>query len=57
MTYYMFLADRHGTNTNARWHTMGLTIKTAQSVGFLTVLHLMWPLSAILFLLLSDWFA
>ena len=54
MTYYMFLADRHGTDTNARWHTMGLAIKTAQSVGFSMVLHLMWRLS---FSLLSDWFA
>ncbi|RXW23973.1 hypothetical protein EST38_g1865 [Candolleomyces aberdarensis] len=33
MTYYMFLADRHGTNTGARWGIMGITIKVAQSIG------------------------
>ena len=57
MTYYMFLADRHGTNSNARWHTMGLAIKTAQSVGFSMALHLMRRLTALLFSFLSDWFA
>ncbi|EAU90145.2 hypothetical protein CC1G_05683 [Coprinopsis cinerea okayama7 len=31
MTYYMFLADRHGSNTGARWGIMGITIKVAQS--------------------------
>lgn len=33
MTYYMFLADRHGSNTGARWGIMGITIKMAQSIG------------------------
>ncbi|TFK26171.1 hypothetical protein FA15DRAFT_637937 [Coprinopsis marcescibilis] len=33
MTYYMFLADRHGSNTGARWGIMGITIKVAQSIG------------------------
>ena len=33
MTYYMFLADRHGSNTGARWGVMGITIKVAQSVS------------------------
>ncbi|KAF8899636.1 fungal-specific transcription factor domain-containing protein [Gymnopilus junonius] len=33
MTYYLFLADRHGTSSGARWATMGLTVKVAQSIG------------------------
>ncbi|KAF5336101.1 hypothetical protein D9611_006219 [Ephemerocybe angulata] len=33
MTYYMFLSDRHGTNTGARWGIMGITIRVAQSIG------------------------
>ncbi|KAF6752978.1 fungal-specific transcription factor domain-containing protein [Ephemerocybe angulata] len=31
MTYYMFLSDRHGTNTGARWGIMGITIRVAQN--------------------------
>ena len=34
MTFYLFLADRHGTSAGARWATMGLAVKVAQSVSF-----------------------
>lgn len=33
MTFYMFLSDRHGARTNARWSIMGIAIKIAQAVG------------------------
>lgn len=33
MTYYLFLADRHGTGSGARWAIMGITVKVAQSIG------------------------
>lgn len=36
MTFYMFFADRHGTSTGVRWQTMGLVVKTAQSVSPIT---------------------
>jgi len=38
MTFYLFLGDRHGTNSNLRCHTLGLAVKTAQSVSFITLL-------------------
>ncbi|KAF9523061.1 fungal-specific transcription factor domain-containing protein [Crepidotus variabilis] len=33
MTFYLFLADRHGTTSGARWHTLGIAVKIAQSIG------------------------
>ncbi|KAF4610658.1 hypothetical protein D9613_006789 [Agrocybe pediades] len=33
MTFYLFLVDRHGTSSGARWATMGLAVKVAQSIG------------------------
>jgi hypothetical protein len=33
MTFYMFLSDRHGARTNARWSIMGVAIKIAQAVS------------------------
>jgi hypothetical protein len=33
MTFYLFFSDRHGTGSGARWHTMGLAVKVAQSIG------------------------
>ncbi|KAF9258728.1 hypothetical protein L218DRAFT_964266 [Marasmius fiardii PR-910] len=33
MTYYLFIADRHGTGSGARWAIMGLAVKLAQSIG------------------------
>ncbi|KNZ80133.1 hypothetical protein J132_07123 [Termitomyces sp. J132] len=33
MTFYMFLADRHGTSSGARWTIMGIAIKVGQSIG------------------------
>ncbi|KAJ7453960.1 hypothetical protein B0H11DRAFT_265925 [Mycena galericulata] len=32
MAYYLFLADRHGTGSGARWAIMGIAVKVAQSV-------------------------
>ncbi|KAJ7695118.1 fungal-specific transcription factor domain-containing protein [Mycena rosella] len=32
MAYYLFLADRHGTGSGARWALMGIAVKVAQSV-------------------------
>ncbi|KAF9048213.1 hypothetical protein BDZ89DRAFT_1057787 [Hymenopellis radicata] len=32
MTFYLFLADRHGTASGARWALMGMAVKVAQSV-------------------------
>jgi len=34
MTFYLFLADRHGTSSGGRWAIMGLAVKMAQSVRF-----------------------
>ncbi|KAF5355299.1 hypothetical protein D9758_005984 [Tetrapyrgos nigripes] len=33
MSYYLFLSDRHGTNSGARWAINGLAVKLAQSIG------------------------
>ncbi|KAK7061133.1 hypothetical protein VNI00_000869 [Paramarasmius palmivorus] len=33
MTYYLFIADRHGTGNGARWATMGLAVKLSQSTA------------------------
>ncbi|KAF9449957.1 hypothetical protein P691DRAFT_666328 [Macrolepiota fuliginosa MF-IS2] len=33
MTYYLFLADRHGTASGARWAIMGIAVKVGQSVN------------------------
>ncbi|KAF5362179.1 hypothetical protein D9756_002569 [Leucocoprinus leucothites] len=33
MTYYLFLADRHGTASGARWAIMGIAVKVGQSIG------------------------
>lgn len=33
MTYYLFLADRHGTASGARWAIMGIAVKLGQSVS------------------------
>ncbi|KAG6888565.1 hypothetical protein C0995_007354 [Termitomyces sp. Mi166 len=32
MTFYMFLADRHGTSSGARWAIMGIAVKVGQSL-------------------------
>jgi hypothetical protein len=34
MTFYLFLADRHGTGSGARWAIMGIAVKVGQSVGY-----------------------
>jgi hypothetical protein len=34
MAYYLFLADRHGTGSGARWAIMGIAVKVAQSVRY-----------------------
>ncbi|RDB15834.1 putative transcriptional regulatory protein C1F7.11c [Hypsizygus marmoreus] len=33
MTFYLFLADRHGTVSGARWAIMGIAVKVGQSIG------------------------
>ncbi|KAJ7257904.1 fungal-specific transcription factor domain-containing protein [Mycena haematopus] len=33
MAFYLFLADRHGTGSGARWAIMGIAVKVAQSIG------------------------
>ena len=33
MSYYLFLADRHGTGSGSRWIIMGFAVKLAQSVS------------------------
>ncbi|KAH9479629.1 putative transcriptional regulatory protein C1F7.11c [Psilocybe cubensis] len=33
MTHYLFIDERHGTSSGARWATMGLAVKVAQSIG------------------------
>ncbi|THU88687.1 hypothetical protein K435DRAFT_761640 [Dendrothele bispora CBS 962.96] len=33
MSYYLFLSDRHGNNSGARWAINGLAVKLAQSIG------------------------
>ncbi|TFY72315.1 hypothetical protein EVG20_g695 [Dentipellis fragilis] len=33
MTFYLFLADRHGCNGGSRWAIMGMAVKLAQSIG------------------------
>ncbi|KAH7890671.1 fungal-specific transcription factor domain-containing protein [Phlebopus sp. FC_14] len=33
MSFYLFLSDRHGSNSGTRWAIMGLAIKIAQSIG------------------------
>lgn len=51
MTFYLFLADRHGTSSGARWAIMGIAVKVGQSVGyfctssFIIFLIVMWPRS------------
>ncbi|KAJ8522709.1 hypothetical protein ONZ45_g713 [Pleurotus djamor] len=33
MTYYLFLSDRQGNSSGARWAIMGIAVKLAQSIG------------------------
>ncbi|KAI0065622.1 hypothetical protein BV25DRAFT_1906166 [Artomyces pyxidatus] len=33
MTYYLFLAERHGSSAGSRWAIMGMAIKLSQSIG------------------------
>ncbi|KAF8630741.1 hypothetical protein AX17_005336 [Amanita inopinata Kibby_2008] len=33
MAFYLFLSDRHGTRTGARWTIMGIAVKVGQSIG------------------------
>lgn len=33
MVFYLFLADRHGTSSGARWAIMGIAVKVGQSIG------------------------
>ncbi|KAF9221421.1 hypothetical protein BS17DRAFT_803536 [Gyrodon lividus] len=33
MTFYLFLSDRHGSNSGTRWAIIGMAIKVAQSIG------------------------
>ncbi|KIY69236.1 hypothetical protein CYLTODRAFT_452841 [Cylindrobasidium torrendii FP15055 ss-10] len=33
MTFYLFLADRHGTASGTRWAFMGLAVKMAETIG------------------------
>ncbi|KAF7309613.1 Fungal-trans domain-containing protein [Mycena indigotica] len=33
MAFYLFLSDRHGTGSGARWAIMGIAVKVAQSIG------------------------
>ncbi|TFK39369.1 fungal-specific transcription factor domain-containing protein [Crucibulum laeve] len=33
MSFYLFLADRHGTSSGARWTIMGIAVKVGQSIG------------------------
>ncbi|KIJ20777.1 hypothetical protein PAXINDRAFT_165615 [Paxillus involutus ATCC 200175] len=33
MTFYLFLSDRHGSNSGTRWAIIGIAIKVAQSIG------------------------
>jgi len=34
MAIYLFLSDRHGTNSGARWSINGVAVKLAQSVSY-----------------------
>jgi len=38
MTFYLFLADRHGTASGARWAIMGIAVKVGQSVSHMILL-------------------
>jgi len=49
MTYYLFLADRHGTASGARWAIMGIAVKVGQSVSHRINLIFFW-VSLIVFL-------
>ncbi|PPQ65877.1 hypothetical protein CVT24_011208 [Panaeolus cyanescens] len=33
MTYYLFLSDRNGSSSGARWVIMGIAVKVGQSIG------------------------
>jgi hypothetical protein len=33
MTFYLFLSDRHGSNSGTRWGIIGMAVKIAQSVS------------------------
>lgn len=33
MSFYLFLADRHGRGSGTRWAIMGMAVKVAQSIG------------------------
>ncbi|KAG8220860.1 hypothetical protein J3R82DRAFT_2355 [Butyriboletus roseoflavus] len=33
MTFFLFLSDRHGSNSGTRWAIIGMAIKVAQSIG------------------------
>lgn len=38
MTFYLFLADRHGNVSGARWAIMGIAVKVGQSVSTLSII-------------------
>jgi hypothetical protein len=44
MAYYLFLGDRHGTGSGARWALMGIAVKVAQSVSTLCPFSGEWSL-------------
>jgi hypothetical protein len=33
MSFYLFLADKHGRGSGTRWAIMGMAVKIAQSIG------------------------
>ena len=33
MSFYLFLADRHGRGSGTRWAIMGMAVKVAHSIG------------------------
>lgn len=55
MTFYLFLADRHGTSSGARWAIMGIAVKVGQSVGYFYVSFIIFLDDHVAFLL--DWTA
>ena len=52
MVFYLFLADRHGTSSGARWAIMGIAVKVGQSVSYAIFKSLAFSLMLILF---ADW--
>lgn len=37
MTFFLFLSDRHGSNSGTRWAIIGMAIKIAQSVSMMLI--------------------